>query len=112
MALSKAVTFLGMTILGGMIVIASKSKDRAMETVRSLTPRGAHRPVEQQIEQINQWYVGWSGYFGMTETPSQLKAIEAHIRRRLRAQLIGAQKRKRYLLRKLIKSMRPVNDRG
>lgn len=83
-----------------------------METVRSLTPRGAHRPVEQQIEQINQWYVGWSGYFGMTETPSQLKAIEAHIRRRLRAQLIGAQKRKRYLLRKLIKSMRPVNDRG
>lgn len=102
-ALSKAVTFLGMTILGGMIVIASKSKDRAMETVRSLTPRGTNRPIERQIEQINQWYVGWSGYFGMTETPSQLKAIEAHIRRRLRSQLIGAQKRKRYLLRKLIK---------
>ena len=102
-ALSKAVTFLGMTILGGMMVIASKSKDRAMETVRSLTPRGTNRPIERQIEQINLWYVGWSGYFGMTETPSQLKAIEAHIRRRLRSQLIGAQKRKRYLLRKLIK---------
>lgn len=102
-ALSKTVKFLGMTIYGGMIVIATKSKERGMEMVKALTPRGTHVPLEQQIERINRWYMGWSGYFEMTEMPSQLKAIESYTRRRLRAQLVGAQKRKRYLLRKLIK---------
>ena len=102
-ALSNAVKFLGMTIIGGIILIAAKSKDRAMETVRNLTPRGRNISIEKQIEEINQWYIGWSGYFGMTEVPSQLKVIEAHIRRRLRARLIGAQKRKRHLLKKLIR---------
>ena len=39
----------------------------------------------------------------MTQYPSQLKKIEAHIRRRLRSRIIGQQKKKRYLVKKLIK---------
>jgi hypothetical protein len=37
----------------------------------------------------------------MTQFPAQLRAIEAHIRRRLRARLVDQQKKRRNLFRKL-----------
>jgi RNA-directed DNA polymerase len=39
----------------------------------------------------------------MTQYPAQLAKIESHIRRRLRMRLISQQKRKRYLVNKLVK---------
>ena len=39
----------------------------------------------------------------MTYYPSQLKKIEAHVRRRLRSRLVDQQKSKRNLFRKLLK---------
>lgn len=99
---SAKVKFLGMTIACTMMLISKVSMARAMEKVKELTPRRSHLSLERQIDKINQWYVGWSGYYSMTETPSQLQSIEAHIRRRLRAQLVRNQKRRRHLDRKLI----------
>jgi RNA-directed DNA polymerase len=40
---------------------------------------------------------------GAVTYPSQLRKIEAHIRRRLRSRLVDQQKRKRYLYKKLVK---------
>lgn len=102
-ALSKYVKFLGMTIIAGTVVISAPSMKRAMEKVKKLTPRGTHLTLERTIETINQWYMGWSGYYRMTQQPSQLGRIEAHIRRRLRSRLVGQQKRKRHLFNKLVK---------
>jgi len=101
--LSRAVKFLGMTIVGGMIIISPQTMGRAMEKVKELTPRRSSLPLEQQIARVTQWYKGWSEYYSMTETPSQLKSLEAHIRARFRAQFMRDQKRRRYLVRKLIK---------
>lgn len=39
----------------------------------------------------------------MMQYPAQLKRIEAHIRRRLRARIVSQQKRRRHLYNKLIK---------
>jgi len=97
------VKFLGMTIVNKTIAISKKTLDRAMDKVKDLTPRGTHLPIEKSIEQINSWYVGWANYFKMTQYPAQLHKIEAHIRRRLRSRLIGQQKRRRHLAKKLIK---------
>lgn len=72
-----------------------------METVDRLSPRRTHTTLERQIEKINHWYGGWIGYYGHAECPSQFAQIEGHIRRRLRAQLIRAQKQPRNLIRKL-----------
>jgi group II intron reverse transcriptase/maturase len=102
-ARSDRVTFLGMTIVGKSIAIARKALQRAMGTVKELTPRGTHQRLEATIKEINQWYVGWSSYFAMTYYPAQLKKIEAHIRRRLRARLVDQQKSRRNLSRKLVK---------
>lgn len=97
------VKFLGMTIVNGLIAISKKAINKAMDTVRTLIPRSSHYPIEKAIEQINIWYNGWASYFKMTQYPSQLAAIEAHIRRRLRARFVKQQKRRKNLYHKLIK---------
>lgn len=97
------VKFLGMTIVNGARVISAQSMKRALQKVKELTPRGTSLPVEKTMERVNQWYVGWSGYYRMTQYPSQLHRIEAHIRRRLRARFVDQQKRRRHLFKRLIK---------
>jgi hypothetical protein len=69
----------------------------------AVTPRGTHHTLETALDEINQWYVGWSNYYSLTYYPAQLKKIEAHIRRRLRSRIVDQQKRKKHLYRKLIK---------
>jgi group II intron reverse transcriptase/maturase len=102
-ARSDRVKFLGFTIVGETIAIAHKALQGAMAKVKELTPRGTHLRLEDSIERINSWYVGWSSYFALTHYPAQLHKIEAHIRRRLRARLIDQQKNQRNLYRKLTK---------
>lgn len=100
---SREIKFLGLTIIDGSIVISAQSMKRAMQKVKELTPRGTHLPLEATMKQINSWYTGWSGYYSMTQYPSQLRNIEAHIRRRLRSRFVDQQKKRRHLFRKLIK---------
>lgn len=100
---SSLVKFLGMTIVNGTRAIARKSIRRAMEKVKELTPRGTNEKLEKTISEINSWYEGWSNYYSMTQYPSQLKAIEAHVRRRLRSRIVDQQKTRRHLFNKLMK---------
>jgi RNA-directed DNA polymerase len=102
-AKSDKVKFLAMTIVNAAVAISKKALDKAMEKVKELTPRRTHISLEQAIETINKWYQGWASYFKMTQYPAQLKKIEAHIRRRLRARIVGQQKRRRHLFQKLTK---------
>jgi len=90
-------------VVNGTIAIAHKALQTAMDKVKVLTPRGTYKTLETTLEEINQWYVGWSNYYSLTYYPSQLKKIEAHIRRRLRSRIVSQQKRKQHLYRKLVK---------
>lgn len=101
-ALSRSVKFLGMTILaGGMAMIAIGAMKKAKERVRELIPRSGRGSLETQVQRVNLWYQGWSGYFAMTNYPNQLHQIEANIRMRFRLQFIKNHKRKKYLVRQL-----------
>ena len=102
-ALSDKVKFLGFTVVNGTIAIAHKALQTAIDKVKALTPRGTHKSLEPTLDKINQWYVGWSNYYSLTNYPSQLHKIEAHIRRRLRSRLVSQQKRKQHLYRNLVK---------
>ena len=102
-AKSDQVKFLGMTIVKATIAISKAALSKAMEKVKELIPRGTNLAIEQAVEKINSWYRGWASYFKMTQYPAQLKFIEAHIRRRLRARIVSQQKKKRNLVAKLIK---------
>ena len=102
-ALSDQVKFLGFTVVNGTLAIAHKALQTAMAKVKALTPRGTHKTLETNLKEINQWYVGWATYYSLTWYPSQLRKIEAHIRRRLRSRLVYQQKRKKPLYHSLVK---------
>lgn len=106
-ARSDQVKFLGFTVVKGTIAIAHKALQTAMEKVKALTPRGTSKTLEASLKEINQWYVGWANYFSLTQYPSQLRKIEAHVRRRLRARLVAQQKRRKHLYRTLVKRGTP-----
>ena len=100
--LSKTVKFLGMTVLaGGMAMISVGAMKKAKERVKELIPRSGRGSLETQVEWVNLWYQGWSGYYAMTNYPSQLRQIEANIRMRFRLQFLKNHKRKKHLFRKL-----------
>jgi RNA-directed DNA polymerase len=102
LALSQAVKFLGMTLLvGGMAMVSTAAMKKAKERIKELIPRSARGNLETQVERANRWYQGWSGYFAMTNYPSQLKKIEANIRMRFRLQFVKNHKRKKHLWQKL-----------
>lgn len=100
---TSGVKFLGMTIIDGALAISKQSIKRAMTKVKELTPRGTHITLEGTIKRFNKWYTGWANYYNMTHYPSQLRKIEAHFRRRLRARIVGQHRRRRYLYNKLVK---------
>jgi group II intron reverse transcriptase/maturase len=102
-AKGSAVKFLGMTIIDKTRAIAKKSLSNALKKVKELTPRGTHEKLEATIKRINEWYIGWSSYYSMTQYPSQLAGVEAHIRRRLRSRIVDQQKSRRHLFNKLMK---------
>ena len=100
---SRNVKFLGMTIINGTIAISRKAMKTAMTKVKLLIPRGTHLSWDESIRRVNEWYMGWSTYYGMTQYPAQLRKIESHIRRRFRARIITQQKLRRNLYKCLTK---------
>ena len=92
-----------MTIINGTIAVSNKAIKTAMETVKVLIPRRTHLSIEKSMKTINKWFQGWASYYKMTQYPSQLFKIEAHIRRRLRARFVCQQKKRRHLFNKLRK---------
>ncbi|MFH1643759.1 MAG: group II intron reverse transcriptase/maturase [bacterium] len=103
-ALARYTKFLGMIITAAAIMISPISMKMAMAKVKELTPRRTHHTLEKQVEKVNSWYMGWSGYYRMTDKPQQLQTIESHIRRRFRAMLIARSKTPKSLVKQLTKN--------
>lgn len=78
--------FLGFTITndGSERQIATKALDRFKTQVRELTDRTRGVSVDQLIEPLARYLIGWRGYFGFCQTPRVLSNLDAWIRRRLR----------------------------
>jgi len=100
-AKSRGVKFLGFTVVRGHVAISQGALNSARLKLKELIPRGSHLPIEKTIEKYNEWYLGWWNYFKVSRYPNQFRRIEAHARRRMRSRIIGASKRKRFLVKKL-----------
>lgn len=86
------------------VLLSKRSKDRVTERIRELTPRNWGQSLARCIEQLNEYLVGWIGFFAICTAGAQraLEALDAHIRRRLRAIQLMHWKTKRTTVRKLI----------
>jgi RNA-directed DNA polymerase len=66
------------------IRIAKQSIKRFKLKVKEITSRKSPVPMELRIQKLNQYLVGWCGYYALADTPSIFKDLEGWIRRRLR----------------------------
>jgi RNA-directed DNA polymerase len=67
--------------------IAPKALDKFKTQVRDRTRRTRGISLQQLIEDLTSYLIGWRGYFGFCQTPRVLTNLEAWIRRRLRSYL-------------------------
>jgi RNA-directed DNA polymerase len=85
------------------VLLSERAKRDAMERIRQLTPRLWGGTLESCIARINVWLRGWHGFFGASSASEEftLRALDAHIRRRLRAIVLRHWKRRRTIARNL-----------
>jgi len=87
------------------VLLSKRTKERIDGRIRELTPRNWGRSLNQCIGGINRFLVGWVGFFAICTAGVQpvLGALDAHIRRRLRAIQLAHWKTKRTIARRLIR---------
>jgi RNA-directed DNA polymerase len=87
------------------VLLSERTKRQAMERIRQLTPRNWGGSLDRCIAGVNAWLRGWHQFLGIASPSEQytLRALDAHIRRRLRAILLRHWKRRRTIARRLVK---------
>lgn len=86
------------------VLLSKRSKDRIDTRVRELTPRVWGNSLRACILDLNVYLLGWLGFFGICTAGIErtLAALDAHIRRRLRAIQLRHWRTKRTTVRKLL----------
>jgi len=83
--------------------IANRTKERFMEKIRHLTKRTRSGKLEDIVKNVNQYVIGWIGYYRLANTPSVFKELDEWIRRRLRQMVWKRWKRGTTRYRELVK---------
>ncbi len=86
------------------VLLSQRTKRNAMARIRELTPRNWGGTLESCIARVNVWLRGWHQFFGIAAATEQftLRALDAHIRRRLRAIVLKHWRRQRTIARNLV----------
>ncbi|MDQ0902888.1 group II intron reverse transcriptase/maturase [Paenibacillus sp. V4I7] len=64
--------------------IAKQSLQKAEAKIREITSRRKSMKMEERIKELNQYLIGWCGYFSLADTPIVFQRLDSWIRRRLR----------------------------
>jgi group II intron reverse transcriptase/maturase len=81
--------------------LAKQTIKRLKSKIREITSRKRSLKMEIRIRMLNQYLMGWMGYYALAETPSLLKYYDSWIRRRLRQCIWKEWKTPRTRVRKL-----------
>ncbi len=85
------------------IRVAKRSLERYRDKLRRLTKRTRSGKLEEVIEAINQYTMGWIAYYRLADTPSVFEGLDSWTRRRLRQMVWKRWKRGTTRYRKLVK---------
>ena len=86
-----------------LIRIAKRSKERFVEKLRRLTKRTRSGKLEDILQEINKYTMGWIGYYRLANTPNAFEELDGWIRRRLRQMVWKRWKRGTTRYRNLVK---------
>ena len=65
--------------------VASQALGKFKQRIRELTRRSGGRSIEQVIEGLRPYVLGWKAYFGLTQTPRVWRSLDKWMRHRMRA---------------------------
>jgi len=87
------------------VKLSKRSKERIDGKIRELTPRNWGNTLKACIARVNEYLIGWIGFFGIctAEVERTLHNLDAHIRRRLRAIQLKQWKSRRTIAQQLIR---------
>jgi group II intron reverse transcriptase/maturase len=86
-----------------LIRVAKRNLERFREKLRRLTKRTRSGKLENIIQEINRYTMGWMGYYRQANTPSVFEGLDSWIRRRLRQMVWKRWKRGTTRYRELVK---------
>ncbi len=86
-----------------LIRVASRSRERFCEKLRRLTKRTRTGKLEDVIQEINRYTMGWIVYYRLANTPSVYEKLDKWIRRRLRQMIWKRWKRGPTRYKELVK---------
>lgn len=98
---------------GAVIVrVATATLHRFRAKIRQLTKRTRHGKLEQVIQEVNQYTMGWIGYFRLSDARSVFEELDGWVRRRLRQLVWKRWKRGTTRWRELVKLGVPARMAG
>ena len=98
---------------GDVIVrVATATLHRFRAKIRQLTKRTRHGKLEQVIQAVNQYTMGWIGYFRLSDARSVFEELDGWVRRRLRQLVWKRWKRGTTRWRELVKLGVPARMAG
>ena len=65
--------------------VASKPMATFKQRIRQLTRRSGGRSMEEVVQRLRPYMVGWKAYFGLSQTPQVWRGLDEWLRHRLRA---------------------------
>jgi RNA-directed DNA polymerase len=83
--------------------VSQKALETFKQKIRQLTRRSGGRSIEQVIEELRPYVLGWKAYFGLAQTPGVLHELDEWIRHRLRAIQLKHWRRGTTIYRELMK---------
>jgi group II intron reverse transcriptase/maturase len=86
------------------VLLSERSRKRLDARVVELTPRAGGRSLKAIIRGLERYLRGWLGHFGVCTSGVlfDIRCVDAHVRRRLRAAVLKHWKRRRTIARRLV----------
>jgi RNA-directed DNA polymerase len=84
-----------------MCKVADKALDNFKARIRQLTRRSGGRSMEQVVQRLRPYLLGWKAYFGLAQTPGVWRELDEWLRHRLRAIQLRHWKRPATIYREL-----------
>ena len=81
--------------------VAHRAVEDFKARIRQLTRRSGGRSLEQVVQRLRPYLLGWKAYFGLAQTPRVWRELDEWLRHRLRAIQLRHWKRPRTIYREL-----------
>jgi len=84
------------------IKMAKASLQRVKAKIKAITSRSKPIPIEIRLKELNQYLIGWCGYYALVDTKSIFQELDEWTRRRLRMCVWKQWKQPKTKVRKLL----------